>query len=111
MVATSRRNCPFSMFCKLANDAYLPTVGKFAGVSAWMPFRHVHSSLFIEVAPVVGNLACGVMERHGDGFEQTVAQLVDERKLHQFGAVDGFVVGQVEIVVWTAEIGAGMGNG
>ena len=94
-----------------SNNSYLPTTGEFAGVGARLPFRHVHSALFVETVPVVGNLASGIVERHWDGGKQAISAFVDERKLHQLGAVDGFIVGQIQIVVRTAEVSTGMNDG
>lgn len=93
------------------DDAYLPTAGELAGVGARLPFRHVHSVLFVETVPVVGNLTGGIVERHWNGGKQTISALVNKRKLHQLGAVDGFIVGQIQIVVRTAEVSAGMSDG
>ena len=90
---------------------YLLTAGQFAGISARLSFWYVHSTLLVELLPVFCDLASGIVERHGDGLKKKTTSLVNKRKLHEFGTIDGFVVGQKKIVVRTATIGAGIHDG
>ena len=86
-------------------------LGELSGIGAGMAFGNFHVVLLVEVAPVVGDAACGVVERHGDGLEKGFPEAVDIGELDEFGAVDVVVVGQVETVVGASQVAAGILDG
>ena len=78
--------------------------GELAGVGAREAFGDGHAAAAVELGPVIGDAARGVVEGHGDGAEDWVPSSVDVTHLHQFTAIDGTVAWQEKVVVGFANV-------
>ena len=81
--------------------------GELGGIGARLAFGDGAAKVIEEVGPELGYGAGGIAEAHGDGFEDGAAVGAQVALLHEFGAIEGIVVGKVPPVVGHAYAGAG----
>ena len=86
-------------------------MGELGGIGAGVALGDFHLVLFVEVTPVVGDLSCGIVERHGDRLEDELPVAVDKGELDELRAVNVVVVRQIEPVVGAPQVASGVLDG